>query len=71
MGDDDEDDIYQYGQTAMEKLMKMHIKINSDASNYYAPINPMSAEEELREQYPILQEAWEKYQAILKLVKTE
>ena len=70
MGDDEEDDIYKYGQEAMQSLMKMHIKINADPSDYYFP-DAVSEEKLLRDKYPTLQDAWEKYQAILKLVTTE
>ena len=52
----------------IDGLVAMFTKHNM--SDLYPPVED-TREELLREQYPTLQDAWEKYQAILKLVDTE
>ncbi len=66
MGDDDSLTLHRKGIAAMAKLMEQKAKLNLNNEYYF----PKSDEEVLREQHPALKDAWDKYQSILRLVKT-
>ena len=59
------------GIDGLIEMFNKHNKLDDSFADYYFPEKIGVDEVKLREQYPTLQDAWEKYQAILKLVTTE
>lgn len=55
----------------MKHLIEMKKKIDADTSDYYFPPKAKTPNQMLREKYPAAQDAWEKYQAVLTLCRTE
>lgn len=58
------------GIDGLIEMFNKHNKLNDAFSEFYKPAED-TREQKLRDKYPTLQEAWEKYQAILKLVDTD
>lgn len=73
MGDLEETEIVINNKTAdaMFAILRQKIKMkeSGDWWGEETPVEEKSEEELLREQYPAAQDAWEKYQEIIKLVK--
>lgn len=68
MGDDNID-YADAGRKAWQQLADMKLAIDNDGTSHWTV--QKTEEEILREQYPTLQDAWDKYQSILKLCKTK
>ena len=62
---------HDLGIDGLIEMFNNHNKLNGSFTDYYFPEKISINEVKLRKQYPTLQDAWEKYQAILKLVTTE
>jgi len=65
MGDDEIPNTVTIGKKWVEAMKKMQVSADQ---GYSSPL--MSHEEKMRERYPAVNEAWERYKVILRLYET-